>query len=144
MELTYENIEKFFKGYFADYVKYCQTAENQHKMDKYYAPDFVGKFGDTPQINGRDAWYKTCLHPDILDNLVPLRLIIDERKKEVAIALTTKLTNTKTGKVIIAFSFTALYTLKLDEKKTIKVTRIDSLYMDGNTQKIVDNLIPPK
>jgi hypothetical protein len=119
MEITYETIIKFMKGYFETYDKYGQDPKTIHRLDEYYAKNFGGR------ENGREEIYKNWLnHPNLHDQLIPMHLIVDERKCEVCVICKAIQTNPHTGEILLTAVFSPCYNVILDKNNRPKLAGI--------------------
>ena len=132
MLFTYDQIVRFLKEYFPDYSEKGQTAQTQHVMDKYYAPDITF---DDGVITSRDQWYKACLsHPAIQDKITPLHLFVDEKQQEAGALVKTQAIERLTGNVLVEIKMNVLYVLRADENKEINITHV-KVFLESNPQK---------
>lgn len=119
-------------GYFPVYSQEGQVAETIHKMDQFYAPNLCF---DDGVVTSRAQWYSRCLsHPLIQDKIVVEKLVIDERQLEVSGLLKTQLVERSTGKVLVEIRMNALYSLKVDENESLKITRV-RVYLESDPGK---------
>ena len=132
MAVTYEQIRSFMQGYFLGYSEDCQLPERQRIMDKYYAPDIAFDAG----FAGRDLWYRICLsHPTWQDRVEPKRLCIDAESLTVSAMVTGTFVERSTGKVLNQIGMNAFYTLSVDDRGDLKITRID-VFLESNPEKV--------
>lgn len=119
MEITYETIVNFMKSYFETYNKYGQHPETIHRLDEYYAENFGGR------ENGREETYKNWLnHPNLHDRLIPVHMIVDEKKHEVCVVCKAVQTNPHTGEILLTAVFSPCYNVILDENNNLKLAGI--------------------
>jgi hypothetical protein len=132
MASIYSDIVSFMKEYFPAYSQYGQLPEAYHVMDKFYAPDLTF---DDGAITSREQWYKACLsHPAIQDKITLEHLWVDEKQKEAGALCKTQAINRKSGEVLLELKMNVLYTLKIDDKKEIKIARVQ-VFLESNPQK---------
>lgn len=131
MELTYDNIQKWFKDYFATYSKYGQKPETADRMKEFFAPDLrfipyiAGIGGPEGGFRSRDEFIQTAKsHPSWYERLIPDDITIDERRKVAVVLFRMEVVDTKKSEVVIKKSALAHYELILDENKTIKIKTI--------------------
>jgi len=129
----YDDIVRFFEEYVAAYCEYGQNEKTIKVMDKYYAPDL--SFPDD-RVTGREQWYRRCLnHPDVLDKLSIEHIIVDEKKNEVAAILRTEAVNRATGTILLELRMMALYKLRIDENRDIKITGV-RIFLQSEPEKV--------
>jgi len=131
MELTYDNIRKWFKDYFETYSKYGQKSETADRMKEFFAPDLrfipyiAGIGGPEGGFRSRDEFIQTAKsHPSWYERLIPDDITIDERRKVAVVLFRMEVVDAKKKKVVIKKSALAHYELILDENKTIKIKKI--------------------
>lgn len=131
MELTYDNILKWFKDYFKTYSKYGQKPETADRMKEFFAPDLrfipyiAGIGGPEGGFRSRDEFIQTAKsHPSWYERLIPDDITIDERRKVAVVLFRMEVVDTKKNEVVIKKSALAHYELILDENKTIKIKTI--------------------
>ncbi len=134
MDSLYDDIRRFFNEYVAAYTEYGQDEKTMTVMDQFYAPDLC--FPDDG-VTGREQWYRRCLnHPDVQDRLTIEHLIIDDRKHEVASILKTEAVDRATGTILLELKMTALYKLRIDDKRNIKISEV-KIFLESNPEKTV-------
>ena len=132
MAVTYEQIRSFMQGYFIGYSEDCQLPERQHVMDKYYAPDIAFDTG----LSGREMWYRICLsHPTWQDRVEPKRLCIDVENLTVSALVTAAFVERATGKVLQQIGMNAFYTLSVDDRGDLKISRLD-VFLESSLEKV--------
>jgi hypothetical protein len=129
----YDVIVRFFYDYVSDYSEFGQTKNTIKVMDKYYASDLC--FPDD-KVNGRDQWYSRCLnHPDVQDKLTIEYLIVDEKHNEAGAILKTQAVDRATGRVLLELRMNALYKLRINEKKDIKIVEV-RIFLASEPEKV--------
>jgi hypothetical protein len=132
MTSLYDDIVRFMKEYFPAYSENGQVAETQHIMDSFYAPDIVF---DDGVVTSREQWYQICLsHPSIQDKITLEHLFIDEKQQEAGALVKTQAIERASGKVLVEIKMNVLYSLKIDEKKDIKIKHV-RVFLESNPQK---------
>jgi len=103
-----------------------QDPKTQYRLNEYFAPEleFIPYIKDHPRISGREQFYKAMVHPEIQETLILRQLIVDDRRGVVDALVKTELKHKETGEVKVSAWFNAIYQLKLDENKTIKIKKI--------------------
>ena len=132
MTSTYDDIVRFMKEYFPAYSEKGQVAETQAVMDRFYAPDIVF---DDGVITSREQWYQACLsHPAVQDRITLEHLFIDEKQKEAGALVKTQAVERASGKVLVEIRMNVLYSLKIDEKKDIRIKHV-RVFLESNPKK---------
>jgi hypothetical protein len=127
MELTYDNIVKYMNEYFETFNAYGQNPATINRMDAYFTPDFefLPYVATIPHVAGRDEWYRVLLsHPSGYEKLTPEDLVIDERRKVVVALIKAEIIDSHTREVLVTKRYFARYPLTLDEKNTIKISKL--------------------
>ena len=127
MEFTYDNVMKFMKKYFEDYVAFAQNPETAHRMHDYLAPEFefTPYIAGNAQISGRDEFLRLMSsHPSSHESLPPEDIMVDVGRKVVVVLLKAELADSATGEVLVTKSYHVLYQLMLDENNTIKIKKV--------------------
>lgn len=124
MELTYENIVKFFEDYFPAYNAYAQNPETTYHMHDYFAEDL--KFN--PYVDGLEHTTSAdeflaimSSHPSSYETIIPEDIIIDEKRAVVCVLARTEVTDRNTGQVVVRKHYLPRYQLILDENGNIKI-----------------------
>ena len=132
MALAYDDIARFMKAYFTAYSEKGQTAETQHVMDSFYAPDI---YFDDGTATRREDWYKACLrHPAVQDKLTLKHLVVDEKQQEAVALAKTQAIERATGKVLVEMKLSVLYAFKADDGKNIRITHV-KIFLEPDPQK---------
>jgi sulfur relay (sulfurtransferase) DsrC/TusE family protein len=133
MAVTYDDIVRFMKDYFPAYNEKGQTAETQHVMDRFYAPDVV--FDEDGFITSREQWYKECLrHTAVRDQITLEHLFVDEKQLEAGALATARAIERATGKVLLEIKMNVLYSLKADEDDDIKIAHVN-VFLESSPEK---------
>jgi len=140
MEVTYENVAKWFDGYFKEFNKSAGPLETTPKMQKFYAPDLefwmytAPGFVDPPM--SREGLLMNMLHPGLHEELTPQYYVIDLKRMIAVIQFQIQFTDKPSGKVWPARQASAHYHLALDENKELKVKKIQywtEISLDNDT-----------
>jgi hypothetical protein len=131
MKATHDEIVKWMNEYFAEYNVSAQDAKTAHRMDTYFAPDFIFipymyVFGG-PQnaIKGRDAFYNMLTnHPADYERFIVHDIFVDEKRMVAVAFLEATIYETGTDRIKVRKNYLPLYELKLDEKGTLKIATI--------------------
>jgi hypothetical protein len=133
LESIYAEIMRFMEDYFPAYSQYGQTAETQHFMDRFYAPDLSF---DDGLVTSREQWYKRCLaHPAVQDKLTIEHLFVDEIQKEVGALVKTQAIERASGAVLVELKLNVFYNIKIDKDKDIKIAKV-KVFIEPNPPKI--------
>jgi hypothetical protein len=126
VEFSYDDIVAFMERYITDYSAYGQDPETQHLMNEYWADDieFIPYLKGHERILGREQFKKTNTHPPILETLTVEQLVVDDRRGMVDALVKTELRHKATGEVRLSARFNAIYQLKFDENKALKIEKI--------------------
>ncbi|MCX8032256.1 MAG: nuclear transport factor 2 family protein [Thermoleophilia bacterium] len=129
---TYEDLVRWMHDYFATYNQYAQNPDTVHRMDEFFAPDFVfvpyvylfgGK--DNP-IRGREAFYALLTgHPTDYEQFKVKQVAVDERQMVAVAFLEASIYETATNALKVQKDYLAWYELELDAdgKPKIKTVR---------------------
>jgi hypothetical protein len=133
MESIYSDIVSFMEEYFPAYSQYAQLSATQHLMDKFYAPELSF---DDDVVKSREEWYERCLaHPVIQDKLSVEHLFVDEKQKEAGALLKTQAIDRATGDVLLELRMNVLYNLKIDDDKSLKITKV-RVFLESDPRKV--------
>jgi hypothetical protein len=126
MEFNYDNMVAFMESYFKEFSIYGQDPKTQYRLNEYFAPEleFVPYLKDHPRIQSREHFYKAMVHPAIQETLTLGELVVDDRRGVVDALVKTELKHKETGEIKVLAWFNAIYQLKFDENKTIKIKKI--------------------
>ena len=145
MELTYDNVIKWFDDYFAAFNEYEGNPETAKNMAKYFVPElefYSYNVHDEKRPTGRDHLIRAIEHPGFHEVFRPQDYIYDEKKMMLVAQLELQFTEVSTGTVFPPKMASAHYYFKLDENKDLKITKI--LYwveaMNPNEPSILDRM----
>ena len=127
MGLTYDQIAQYVEEYFAAFNAYGQDPGQIHRMDDYFAKDFVFNpfIAYVGKVSGRDEWYKVLLsHPSGIEKLTPEDVVIDDRRQAFVAQIKTDLIDRDTQETLLTKRYLARYPL-VEEEGKIKVQRLD-------------------
>ncbi len=131
MELTYDNILRWMKGYFKVYSTYGQDSETADRMNDYFAPDlrfipYIAAIGGPEGgfFSRNEFMHTAKSHSSWYEKLTPEDITVDERRKMAAVRFGMEVINRKTGEVVVKKSAMAHYELVLDENNSIKIKTI--------------------
>jgi hypothetical protein len=127
MRMTYEEILAWIDEYFDAFDKYGQNPDTIHRMDEYFAKDFVfNPFIDhVGKVAGRDNWYKVlCSHPSGIEKLTAEDVVIDERRQVFVAQIKAELWDRDTNQLLLSKRYLARYPL-IEEEGRPKIERLD-------------------
>ena len=131
MKPTHDEIVKWMNAYFAEYNASAQDAKAVHRMDTYFAPDFIFipymyVFGG-PQnaITGTKAFYNMLTnHPADYERFIVHDIFVDEQRMVSVAFLEATIFETGTNSVKVKKNYLPLYELILDDKGDLKISTI--------------------
>ena len=128
MELTYENMKEFMEDYFSYFNKYFQNFDPCQKMGKFWTDDFkliahfrrAGRSSPIKLASGNEFRNMLAKVHQVVSETLTLRdIVIDKRKKKVAVLLHSQKKVRATGK-LHEFIGIGIYQLCLDKDGKIK------------------------
>jgi hypothetical protein len=127
MELTYENVVKWFDEYYAAFNKNAGPLKTVPNMEKYFAPELefwpYNMPGDT-QPGSREDLLRTMIHPGLHEELTPKEYVVDLKRMVVVVRFQLQFNDEPSGRVWPAKQASCHYHLKQDENNELKVTKI--------------------
>ena len=127
MKLTYEQLAAWIDEYFTEFNRYGQDPDEVHRMDEYFAKDFVFNpyIAYVGKVAGRENWYKVLTsHPSGIEVLTPEHVVIDERRQEFVAQIKTDLIDRDSREVLLTKRYLARYPL-IEEDGKWKIERLD-------------------
>lgn len=129
MELTYENIQKWFETYFDDICKYQGDLSTVPKLKKFFASDLEVTMYSIPSPTPRkpmtrDSLMISFIHPGLQEDLIPRYYSIDVKQLIVVVQFEIRFSDKPSGKVWAPLQASAHYHLKIDENKDLKIRKI--------------------
>ncbi len=126
MEITYDNIVKWFDAYFDTFNKNAGPLKTVPKMKEYFTPDleFWGYNQPRERPSNREALLMTMVHPGLHEHLTPREYIVDLKQLIVVVQFTVQFSDEPSGKVWPAKQTSTHYHLILDENKELKIKKI--------------------
>ena len=89
MEFTYENILKWFEGYFEDVRKSQGALDTVPNLRRYFAPDLELMMYTAPSAPARsmsrDALLLSFVHPGLHEDIIPRCFVIDVKQMIVVV-----------------------------------------------------------
>ena len=127
MELTYENIVKWFDEYYAAFNKNAGPLQTVPNMEKYFSPDlqfWPYNMANTTQPLSREDLLMTMVHPGLHEELTPREYIVDLKRMVVVVQFQLQFSDEPSGRVWPAKLASCHYHLILDENKDLKIKKI--------------------
>ena len=130
MELTYENILKWFEGYFEEVRKSQGAMETVPNLRKYFAPDLQLMMYTAPgsppaKPMSRDALLLSFVHPGLHEDIIPRCYVIDAKQMIVVVQFEIRFRDNPGRKEWIPIQASAHYRLGVDSNRELKIKRID-------------------
>lgn len=125
--MTHEEIARWIEEYFEAFNQYGQDPDEIHRMDDYFAKDFVFNpyIAHVGKVAGRDNWYKVLTsHPSGIERLTPEDLVIDEKRQTFVAQIKTDLIDRDTQELLLTKRYLARYPL-VEEEGKMKIERLD-------------------
>ena len=127
MELTYENITKWFDDYYAAFNANAGPLKTVPNMEKYFAPEcefWPYNMAGTKQPSSREDLLMTMIHPGLHEELTPKEYVVDLKRLVVVVLFQLQFNDEPSGNVWPARLASCHYHLKLNEDKELKITKI--------------------
>lgn len=129
MEFTYENVSKWFDGYFEDVHKNQGNLESVPNLAKYFSPDlelmmYTGPASPPAALMSRDALLISFVHPGLFEEIIPKYYAIDLKQRIVVVQFEIRFSDEPSGRKWAPIQASAHYHLEVDENSEIKISRI--------------------
>jgi hypothetical protein len=129
MELTYENVSRWFDVYFEDVHKNQGDLETVPNLKKYFAPDLELMMYTSPAsppaaLMSRDALLVSFVHPGLFEEIIPKYYAIDLKQMIVVVQFEICFRDELSGKKWPPIQASAHYHLEADENSDIQIRRI--------------------
>jgi hypothetical protein len=127
MKLSYDEIAAWIEEYFAAFNAYGQDSATVHRMDDYFAKDFVFNpfVAGVGKVAGREDWYRVITsHPSGVETLTPEDTVIDERRQVFVTQIKAEISDRDSGEVLVTKRYLARYPL-VEEEGKMKIARLD-------------------
>lgn len=129
MELTYENLLNWFKGYFNDVRINQADLETVPNLKKYFTEDLelimYTSFSSPPaKVMTRNALLMSFIHPGLYEEINPRHFVIDVDQKIVAVQFEINFTDKPSKKKWGPIQASAHYQFILDDNDDIKIRKI--------------------
>jgi hypothetical protein len=126
MEITYNNIVKWFDAYFEAFNKKAGPLKTVAEMKKYFTPDLefwaYNQPGDRP--SSVNALLLSMVHPGLHEQLTPLEYVVDLKQMIVVVQFQVQFSDQPSGQVWPPKQTSTHYFLVQDEKKELKIKKI--------------------
>jgi hypothetical protein len=127
MEVTYENIVKWFNAYYQDFNNSAGPLETVPNMEKYFAPGlefWPYNMAGTTAPRPREELLLSMVHPGLHEELTPQEYVIDLKRMVAVVRFQLQFTDEPSGRVWPAKQASCHYHLKLDKNKELKISKI--------------------
>ena len=128
MEVTYENILKWFDVYFEDANKNQGPLETVPNLKKYFTADFEFMMYTAPPFFtpplSREELLMLFVHPGLHEALRPQYYVVDVKRMMVVVQFEFQFTDELSGEVWPPKQASAHYHLILDENEDLKIKKI--------------------
>lgn len=127
MELTYENIVKWFDAYYDAFNKNSGPLKTVPNMEKYFAPElefWAYNMPNTTVPGSREDLLRTMIHPGLHEELTPQEYVVDLKRMVVVVWFQLQFNDEPSGRVWPAKQASCHYHLKQDEAGDLKITKI--------------------
>jgi hypothetical protein len=129
MELTCENVVKWFDCYFEDVRTNQGNLETVPKLGKYFASDFEFRMytGPSPSPGkpmSRDELLISFVHPGLHEEIIPQYYAVGLEQMIVAVQFEIRFSDEPSGKKWPPLQASAHYHLLIDQNKEMKIRRI--------------------
>jgi hypothetical protein len=126
MDITYDNIVKWFDAYFEAFNKNAGPLKTVAAMKKYFTPDLefwaYNQPGDRP--SSVNALLLSMVHPGLHEQLTPREYVVDLKQMIVVVQFQVQFSDQPSGKVWPPKQASAHYFLVMDAKKGLKIKKI--------------------
>lgn len=127
MEITYDNLVRWFDEYYEAFNKNAGPLETVPNMEKYFAPElefWPYNMPGTTQPSSREDLLRTMIHPGLHEELTPQEYFIDLKRMVVVVKFQLQFNDEPSGKVWPAKMASCHYHLKQDQNGELKITKI--------------------
>ena len=129
MELTYENVSRWFDVYFEDVHKSQGDLATVPNLRKYFDADLELTMYTSPSsppavLMSRDALLVSFVHPGLFEEIIPKYYVIDLKQMIVVVQFEIRFSDEPSGKKWAPLQASAHYHLEVDESADLKIRRI--------------------
>jgi hypothetical protein len=127
MELTYDNILKWFENYFKAFNQNNGPLKTVANMEKYFTQDMefwsYNKAG-MGKAAPRESLLRTMVHPGLHEELTPQEYVIDLKRLVVVVQFQVQFSDAPSGRVWKPTQARAHYYLVPDKDTGLKIKKI--------------------
>jgi hypothetical protein len=129
VEFTYENVLKWFDGYFEDVRNSQGNLDTVPNLRKYFAPELELTMYTAPsppprKPMSRDALLMSFVHPGLQEDILPRYYAVDLKRMIVVVQFEIRFSDKPSGKKWPPLQASAHYHLTIDENKDLKIRQI--------------------
>ncbi len=131
MKLTYDEIVRWMKEYFAAYNAYAQNPRTVHRMSDFFTENvrfvpYISDFGGPEKaVTSRDDFFRMFTgHPTVYEKFEVEDIAVDERRLVAVALLKVALFDSITNEVLLKKHYLPRYQLVLDEAGALKISTI--------------------
>jgi hypothetical protein len=126
MEITYNNIVKWFNAYFEAFNKNAGPLKTVPNMKSYFTPDLEFWAYNQPgkRPSSRETLLMSMVHPGLHEHLTPREYVVDLKQLIVVVQFQVQFSDQPSGKVWPPKQTSTHYHLVLDENKELKIKKI--------------------
>ena len=128
MDLTDENVEKWFNAYFEQVNKSQGPIERVVNLRKYFTPDFMFHMYTPPPFFqsplSRDKFLMLFVHPGLHEAFKLCHYVIDLKRMRAVVQFEIQFVDEVSGESFPPKQCSAHYRLELDENKDLKIREI--------------------
>jgi len=126
MEITYDNIVKWFDAYFEAFNRNAGPLKTSRLMEQYFTPDleFWGYNAPGDRPSSREQLLLTMVHPGLHEHLTPREYVVDLRQLIVVVQFQVQFSAHPSGKVWPPKQTSTHYHLVQDAGGDLKIRKI--------------------
>ncbi len=126
MEITYDNIVKWFDAYFEAFNRNAGPLKTSRLMEQYFTPDleFWGYNAPGDRPLSREQLLLTMVHPGLHEHLTPREYVVDLRQLIVVVQFQVQFSDQPSGKVWPPKQTSTHYHLVQDAGGDLKIRKI--------------------
>lgn len=127
MEITYDNIVKWFDEYYRAFNENSGPLDTVPNMEKYFAPEcefWPYNMPNTQEPSSREDLLRTMIHPGLHEELTPREYVIDLNRMVVVVLFQLQFNDEPSGRIWPPKLASCHYHLKQDENAYLKITKI--------------------
>jgi hypothetical protein len=130
MELTRENVLKWFEGYFKDINKNQGDLETVPNLKKYFTTEIEFLMYTSPRTPTakrpvpREHFLMFFVHPGLFEELIPRYFVVDVEQMIVVVQFEIRFGDKPSSRSWPPIQASAHYHLKLEENKELRIGKI--------------------